>query len=123
MILGQMISKLREDKNYTQKELAKQLNITAGCLSKYETGRSEPPLSIVVQIADLFEVSVDYLLGRNTIKLNYTELKKEYSKAVTGFDMINDMLSLDAQHRKRLAEQLEIIKFHNDSYRLYKNTK
>ena len=113
-ITGQMIADLREDKGYKQKEFAHLLNVSPGCLSKYETGRSEPSLEMLVKMADLLGTSVDYLLGRNALRMNYNELKKIYAKNVTGFDVLNDMLSLDVSHRKQLVELLVSLKCHSD---------
>lgn len=55
---------LRTINNLTQKELADILNIERSTLSSYETGRRYPTISVLVRIADTFNVSVDYLLGR-----------------------------------------------------------
>ena len=81
MIVGEMIRDLREDRNYTQKEFAQMLNITPGCLSKYETGRSQPSLQLLIQIADKLDVSIDYLIGRDGCKVEYNALKKRLHKA------------------------------------------
>lgn len=61
---GLRISELRESKNMTQEELAKHLGITRASLSHYETSRREPDIETLNKIADFFQVSVDYLMGR-----------------------------------------------------------
>lgn len=55
---------LRTINNLTQKELADILNIERSTLSSYETGRRYPTISVLIRIADTFNVSIDYLLGR-----------------------------------------------------------
>ena len=55
---------LRTINHLTQLELANMLNIERSILSSYETGRRYPTLVILIRIADVFDVSVDYLLGR-----------------------------------------------------------
>lgn len=57
------IRDLREDHDFTQTNVAKRLNLTQTCYSKYEIGTSEIPISVVIQLAKLYHVSVDYLLG------------------------------------------------------------
>lgn len=118
MILGEIIKDLRESKNYTQKELAKLLNITPACLSKYETGRSLPTPETLSQIADIFNVTVDYLLGRTSLKIDYETLKKPYAKSFNAFDLLNDMIELDSTNRKLLVDILERIKYYNDSMKI-----
>lgn len=55
---------LREDNDLTQEELSKKLNITRSALSNYEVGSREPSYDLLIKIADYFNVSLDYLLGR-----------------------------------------------------------
>lgn len=55
---------LRTINHLTQLELANMLNIERSTLSSYETGRRYPTLVILIRVADVFNVSVDYLLGR-----------------------------------------------------------
>lgn len=55
---------LREKDNISREHLAKSLDITYSALSKYETGKREPDFELLQKIADFFNVSTDYLLGR-----------------------------------------------------------
>ena len=54
----------RKSKGITQEEAAKQLGISLRTYRRYETGEAEPGIIIVVAIADLYEISIDYLTGR-----------------------------------------------------------
>lgn len=64
--LGNNIRKLREKNNLSQKELAKILNIANSTLSQYESGDRVPSDDIKIKMADYFNVSLDYLLGRSS---------------------------------------------------------
>lgn len=55
---------LRKSNNMKQKELAKLLYMDRTTLSGYETNRRYPNAYMLVRVADIFDVSVDYLLGR-----------------------------------------------------------
>ena len=63
-LLNERIKKLREEENISQTELAKEIGIAKNTLCQYEKNRANPSLEIILQIADYFNVSVDYLLGR-----------------------------------------------------------
>ena len=52
---------------YTQREVAKFLGMTQPSYIRYENGKSEPSLENLVKLADIFDVSTDYLLGRTDI--------------------------------------------------------
>lgn len=64
MQYGNRIATLRDKKALTQEELAKKLGISRAALSHYEKNRREPDYETLTKIADLFQVTIDYLLGR-----------------------------------------------------------
>lgn len=61
--LAENIRKLRKNRKLTQEQLAEALGVTIGAVSKWELGASVPDISLIVDIALFFEVSVDVLLG------------------------------------------------------------
>lgn len=63
IILGKRLKELREEKGLTQKELAQALHLHSVTYLHYEKAQREPPLSVLVDMALFFDVSVDYLLG------------------------------------------------------------
>ena len=62
------IRKLREQNNITREDFAKKIDVTYAALSKYETGKRQPDYETLQKIADYFEVTTDYLLGREEKK-------------------------------------------------------
>lgn len=58
------IRNLREDNDKTQQELADYLNVKQTTYSKYELGKINIPIEVFIKLADYYDVSVDYLLGR-----------------------------------------------------------
>lgn len=63
-VLAKRLRELREKRGLTQTELGKLFNLSKQAISSYETGVSEPPPDTLHGIADFFNVSTDYLLGR-----------------------------------------------------------
>ena len=61
--IGKTIRRLRKERNFTQEELAEQLNISAQAVSKWENGTSMPDISQVVPLASVFGVTTDVLFG------------------------------------------------------------
>jgi transcriptional regulator with XRE-family HTH domain len=59
---------LRSDKKLTQKEFAKILNINERSYQNYEINASTPNFKLLLFIADYFDVSIDYLVGKSDIK-------------------------------------------------------
>lgn len=64
MNVGEKIKELRLEKNLSQAELSKLLSIDKSTIAKYETNVREPKVYILWKIADYFEVTLDYLVGR-----------------------------------------------------------
>ena len=65
-MVAERIKCLREQKGLTQPELAKQLGITRSSVNAWEMGISVPSTQYVVELASLFKVSTDYILGVDT---------------------------------------------------------
>lgn len=63
MRLSENIRSLRKERALTQEQLAQALGVTAGAVYKWEAKLSTPDLSLIVELADLFDTSVDVLLG------------------------------------------------------------
>ena len=62
--LSENIKKVRLSAKMNQVEFAKQLNVTKQCISNWENDNVVPSIEMLVKIADMFNVSTDYLLGR-----------------------------------------------------------
>ncbi|SDX65496.1 helix-turn-helix domain-containing protein [Paenibacillus sp. CF384] len=67
MNIGDRIAKLRDDRGWTQEQTAGLLGISRAALSHYEKNRREPDTETLSKFADLFKVSVDYLVGRTNV--------------------------------------------------------
>lgn len=69
------IRNLREDRDLTQTQLADHLNTTQKTYSRYENGEHNIPTEILIDLADYYSVSVDYLLGLTPKKTPYPSKK------------------------------------------------
>ena len=63
-MLGERLKRLRTSARMTQQELAERLDVSASAVGMYEQGRREPTFALLLRIADLFDVSLDWLFGR-----------------------------------------------------------
>lgn len=82
------LKKLRIDNSLTQEELSKKLNVSPSTISQYENGMREPSISQLINIARIFNVSVDYLLGLTGIKTLKKEQINDIAKKVVD-ELIN----------------------------------
>ncbi len=87
MAFYQRIKDLREDSDKTQNELAEYLGTTAQYYGKYEKGEREIPFSRAIQLADYYNVSLDYLAGRK----NYSgSLTSEEEALICSWRMLSE---------------------------------
>lgn len=70
MISSSRIKDLRKEMNYSQQELGDAIGVTKVSICGYENGTRTPSLDTFVMLAELFETSTDYLLGRTDEKNN-----------------------------------------------------
>jgi len=78
-MLGERLALLRKEKGLTQEELAQALNITRSALSLYEIGKRDPDTETLRKIAEFFNVTVDFLLGRTDIRNPEEKIKQAIS--------------------------------------------
>lgn len=62
------IRNLREDLDMTQLQVGEYLHISQRSYAHYEAGTREMPIEILIELADLFQVNLDYLVGRTDVK-------------------------------------------------------
>ena len=65
MTLAERLRYLREETHYSQRGLAKRLGYSPSVISAYESGDRTPSVQALIALADVYHVSVDYLLGRS----------------------------------------------------------
>lgn len=65
------IRSLREDNDITQKQIAEYLKVHQTTYSDYELGNVNMPISVLINLADLYNTSIDYLVGRTDVKVSY----------------------------------------------------
>ena len=68
--LAERLKECRKEKGYTQGQVAIYCDITEKTYQNYELMTREPKIEILMRIADLYDVSIDYLVGRSDIKNN-----------------------------------------------------
>ncbi|MBQ8388997.1 MAG: helix-turn-helix transcriptional regulator [Clostridia bacterium] len=64
MFVYPRVRDLREDRDMTQRDVAQHLNMQLTVYQRYERGERELPLWAAIKLADLYRVSIDYLVGR-----------------------------------------------------------
>lgn len=62
------IRNLREDFDMTQSQVGEYLHISQRSYAYYEAGTREMPIEILIELADLYKVNLDYLVGRTNVK-------------------------------------------------------
>lgn len=93
-VLGDRLKELREEKELTQEELGKLLSVSRQAVSSYESEDAEPSLNNLVRLADIFDISLDYLLGRTKERYNLN-LKDKKDR-----ELIIDIINLIEKHKR-----------------------
>lgn len=101
--LGGKLMALRLERKISQPEMAKMLETTQNAVWRYENGRATPPLVTLVSYADIFDVSLDWLLGRTNKKegRNFSGVFRSDRERMTAF--ATALLSGDTEIGKRFS--------------------
>ncbi len=80
--LAENIRRFRKERGITQEQLAEAMGVTVGAVSKWETGSSVPDIGLIIALAELFDTSVDSLLGygleKGALKRSLAELEEAF---------------------------------------------
>ena len=110
MTLGEMIEELRKDKGLQQKDLADLLNVSRSTISNYESDIHCPDIDRLIKLADIFGVSVDYIIGRMRFDFDLKKLNKGFvkigKKEIITDDLLNDITKLSDKSKILLIEYI-----------------
>ncbi len=109
MKFGEILTSLREERGIYQKELASILKVSVGTISNYENGIHFPDQEALIQLADYFGVTTDYLLGRTSYRYNVELLNQEYAPGMTISDLIGIMQNFNPQNTRSLLDYIELL--------------
>ena len=122
-LIHELLRDLREDRDLKQSDIAEKISTTQQQYSKYETGESELPLRAVSILADYYDVSADYLMGRIAWSNRVPGLDKRVTDAYTAGEVMNDILSLGADGRAAVVEYIFLQKLKKDYRQKKENEK
>jgi len=114
MKLGELIAELRMDKGLNQRELGKLINKSGSTVCNYEQDVHIPDIETLSKIADCFDVSTDYLLKRTKFKYSIKHLNNHLSSDYTIGDLLNTIIQLDTNNRKRIVDYIGMVSIINN---------
>jgi transcriptional regulator with XRE-family HTH domain len=110
-VLAKRLKWLREKERYAQKDIAKKIGMTQSGYQKIEYGERDPKLDVLVTLCDIFNVSADFLIGRNSSikELNsILETLKGYQERIHNYKAQSTYtLRVISELRKRMKESAE----------------
>ena len=83
--IGKFLKELRKEKGLTQEQLAEKLNVSNRSISRYETGNNMPDISLLIEIADIFEVSIPEIINGERKSENMNQETKETAVAMAKY--------------------------------------
>lgn len=95
---GEILASLREERGIYQKELAAILKVSVGTISNYENNIHFPDQEALIQLAEYFDVTIDYLLGRTPYRYNPEVLRQECVPGTTVSDVVEVIQHLIRKH-------------------------
>ena len=100
LFLSENLKKYRIIKNLTQEDVAEYLNVTPQSVSKWERGESYPDITFLPALANIFETSIDLLVGMDTIRAE--ETRYNIHKKASAFQLDGDYRAAEKIYRDAL---------------------
>lgn len=93
--VGSFLKELRKEKNLTQEQLAEQLNVSGRTVSRWETGSNMPDISILVELAEFYDVSIPEIINGERKGENMNEEVKETALKLSDYaETINQKIKM-----------------------------
>lgn len=107
--VGKRLRALREEKNITQEELGKILGTSHVTIGRYENGERIPKLDILIDLANYFETSLDYLLFRSDKKEVSSSKDKSNNLTIlnTNLPIVEDFNKLNEEGKKEAEKRVK----------------
>ena len=83
--IGSFLKKLRKEKGITQEQFAEVLNVSARTISRWENGNNMPDISLLIEIADFFDVSIPEIINGERKRETMEEKIKEVAECLTDY--------------------------------------
>jgi transcriptional regulator with XRE-family HTH domain len=106
---GEILTSLREERGIYQKELAAILKVSVGTVSNYENNIHFPDQEALLQLADYFGVTVDYLLGRTSYRYSLDTLNEEYAPGMTVAELVDIVQHFSPQNTASFLDYIELL--------------
>lgn len=113
ILFSKILRQLRKEAGYSQEQLGKMLNVTKVTISNYETGSRMASVETLIDIANLFKVDLDYLIGTDSYVISDDEeqygvrMAKEEIELVKELRKHTDLYNSLLEEPKRTIELIE----------------
>ena len=107
----QRLRELRLERNLSQAKLGKMLGVNQTAIGKYERGDAEPNIKMLFQLSQIFEVSIDYLLG-NSDDFGIVNVKADKVGSFLNErekELVDLFRNLDEKHQKAVCEFIKTL--------------
>lgn len=108
MELGDRLAQLRTEQEWKQTQIAKLINVDPSMISKYEQGIHVPDIDALIKLAECYDVSLDYLLGRSEVRSSFRKFQTDIQSAggVIPLDRIFELNEMDKELLRLLLVSL-----------------
>ena len=117
ILFGTRLKSLRESRSLTQNDLATYLHIARTTITAYENDTNQPDFDTLINISNIFNVSLDYLLGRTNQKYNSSLLDESTNLLLEKIDLLDEntkntilkIILLNETNRNLLLQMSELL--------------
>ena len=96
------LKQLRKEKGISQKSLGEVIGVSQQSINKYENYNIEPDISTLIQLADYFNTSVDYLIGNSEIR--------QMAEVAMNFNLTQDETEMVTEYRKLSDSEKDVLR-------------
>ena len=104
--IGRILRQLRKNTKATQNEIATKIGIAQQTYQGYESGKHEPSIELIIRLADIYEVTLDYITGRHFGIDRYEEYELAMESLAEALPHIQMQLALERNYANTMKQYI-----------------
>lgn len=107
------IKQLREENKWTQLELSRKMDCAMSSIAMYEKGDRKPSMEVLIKLSEIFNCSIDYLLGKSDIRNPGQQIDDVLNEAMIGMSK-EEYEALNETQKKQIRDFAIFVKNQNE---------
>ncbi|MCL2391224.1 MAG: helix-turn-helix domain-containing protein [Oscillospiraceae bacterium] len=121
--VGDRLSELRKNRGLKQSDVSELINVSASSISSYERGKRDPNFDVLTDLSEVYDVTIDYILGKTSSDISPRILEDRFIDGVTFGEIIKCLRPLSEEDKNAVYNVIDAISARSSGNEILKSGK